>query len=57
MRRAKRNGYEHVVDLDIVSFFDEIPHEGLMEKVRERITDGKSADAHSRMANGGNHGR
>ncbi|MEK3875942.1 group II intron reverse transcriptase/maturase [Paenibacillus sp. FSL M7-0420] len=41
IRRAKRNGYEHVVDLDIVSFFDEIPHEGLMEKVRERITDGK----------------
>lgn len=41
IRRAKRNGYEHVVDLDIVSFFDEIPHEGLMEKVRERMTDGK----------------
>ncbi|WP_440115557.1 group II intron reverse transcriptase/maturase [Paenibacillus sp. QZ-Y1] len=41
IRRAKRNGYEHVVDLDIVSFFDEIPHEGLIEKVRERITDGK----------------
>lgn len=41
IRRAKRNGYEHVVDLDIVSFFDEIPHEGLMEKVQERITDGK----------------
>lgn len=41
IRRAKRSGYEYVVDLDIVSFFDEIPHEGLMEKVRERITDGK----------------
>ncbi|WP_342421450.1 group II intron reverse transcriptase/maturase [Paenibacillus sp. FSL E2-0178] len=41
IRRAKRNGYEYVVDLDIVSFFDEIPHEGLMEKVGERITDGK----------------
>lgn len=41
IRRAKRGGYEYVVDLDIVSFFDEIPHEGLMEKVRERITDGK----------------
>ncbi|KWX89226.1 hypothetical protein AMQ83_01890 [Paenibacillus riograndensis] len=41
IRRAKRNGYEHVVDLDIVSFFDEIPHEGLMKKVQERISDGK----------------
>ena len=30
-----------MVDLDIMSFFDEIPHELLMEKVRERITDGK----------------
>ena len=30
-----------MVDLDIMSFFDEIPHESLMEKVHERITDGK----------------
>ncbi len=41
IRRAKRSGYEYVVDLDIMSFFDEIPHELLMEKVRERITDGR----------------
>ncbi|UJF31954.1 group II intron reverse transcriptase/maturase [Paenibacillus hexagrammi] len=41
IRRAKRGGYDYVVDLDIISFFDEIPHELLMEKVRERITDGK----------------
>lgn len=41
IRRAKRSGYEYVIDLDIMSFFDEIPHELLMEKVHERITDGK----------------
>lgn len=41
IRRARRGGYDYVVDLDIMSFFDEIPHELLMEKVRERITDGK----------------
>lgn len=41
IRRAKRSGHEYVLDLDIVSFFDEIPHELLMEKVRERITDGR----------------
>ncbi len=35
IRRAKRGGYDYVVDLDIMSFFDEIPHEMLMEKVRE----------------------
>jgi group II intron reverse transcriptase/maturase len=41
IRRAKRGGHDYVVDLDIMSFFDEIPHDKLMEKVRERITDGK----------------
>ena len=41
IRRAKRGGYDYVVDLDIMSFFDEIPHELLMEKVHERVTDGK----------------
>jgi RNA-directed DNA polymerase len=41
IRRAKRAGYEYVVDLDIMSFFDEIPHELLMKKVHERITDGR----------------
>ncbi|MBO9608794.1 MAG: group II intron reverse transcriptase/maturase [Paenibacillaceae bacterium] len=41
IRRAKRGGYDYVVDLDIMSFFDEIPHDLLMEKVQERITDGK----------------
>ncbi|WP_217635258.1 group II intron reverse transcriptase/maturase [Paenibacillus sp. yr247] len=41
IRRAKRGGYEYAVDLDIMSFFDEIPHELLMKKVHERITDGK----------------
>jgi group II intron reverse transcriptase/maturase len=41
IRQAKRAGYEHVVDLDIMSFFDEISHDLLMEKVHERITDGR----------------
>jgi group II intron reverse transcriptase/maturase len=41
IRQAKHAGYEHVVDLDIMSFFDEISHDLLMEKVHERITDGR----------------
>lgn len=41
IRRAKHRGHNYVVDLDIMSFFDEIPHDLLMEKVHERITDGK----------------
>jgi RNA-directed DNA polymerase len=41
IRRAKRAGYNYVLDLDIQSFFDEIPHEELMKKVNEKISDGR----------------
>ena len=34
-------GYRHVVDADLKSYFDTIPHERLMERVRERIADGR----------------
>jgi len=34
-------GYGHVVDVDIKSYFDTIPHAGLMARVRERIADGR----------------
>lgn len=34
-------GYEHVVDVDIKGYFDNIPHEDLMELIRERISDGR----------------
>jgi RNA-directed DNA polymerase len=44
IRRAKRAGYEYVVDLDIQSYFDTISHEILMRKVRERIADGRILD-------------
>lgn len=33
------SGYRWVVDVDIKSYFDTIPHEKLMEKVAERISD------------------
>jgi RNA-directed DNA polymerase len=36
-----RGGYEHVVDVDIRGYFDNIPHEALMALVRERISDGR----------------
>jgi RNA-directed DNA polymerase len=41
VRQAKRAGYNYVLDLDIQSFFDEIPHDKLMAMVREKISDGK----------------
>lgn len=34
-------GYTRVVDADLKSYFDTIPHDQLMERVKERISDGK----------------
>jgi RNA-directed DNA polymerase len=36
-----REGYTHVVDADLKSYFDSIPHERLMARVAERISDGR----------------
>ena len=36
-----RRGYTHVVDADFKSFFDSIPHERLLARVAERISDSK----------------
>ena len=35
------NGYTWVVDADLKSYFDTIPHERLMQRIKERIADGK----------------
>ena len=34
-------GYLHIVDADLKSCFDSIPHQGLMERVSEKISDGR----------------
>lgn len=36
-----RQGYTHVVDADLESFFDTIPHAALMRQIEERISDGR----------------
>lgn len=36
-----KDGYTHVVDVDLKSYFDTIPHEPLMGCVRQRIADGR----------------
>ena len=35
-----KDGYTHVVDADLQSYFDTIPHDRLMARVEERVSDG-----------------
>lgn len=39
--RLLKEGYTHVVDADWRSYFDTIPHRPLMERVGERVSDGR----------------
>jgi RNA-directed DNA polymerase len=39
--RLLQAGYTWVVDADLKSYFDSIPHEGLMARVADRISDGR----------------
>jgi RNA-directed DNA polymerase len=39
--RLIKKGFTHVVDADLASYFDTIPHDGLMALVQERISDGR----------------
>jgi RNA-directed DNA polymerase len=36
-----KRGYVHVVDVDLKSYFDTIPHEPLLARLRERVADGR----------------
>ncbi len=55
-----KQGYTHVVDADLKSYFDTIPHERLMALIRRKISDGRSRsylaspeDLYRRRARGG----
>ena len=39
-----KEGFTFVVDADLKSYFDSIPHERLMERVEERLSDGRILD-------------
>ena len=41
MDELLKQGYVHVVDADLKSYFDTIPHDELMKRVGERIADRK----------------
>jgi RNA-directed DNA polymerase len=36
-----KEGYTFVVDADLKSYFDTIPHERMMERIKERVSDGR----------------
>lgn len=40
IRRDLNDGYRYIIDADLKSYFDTIPHEKLIEKVRETVVDG-----------------
>lgn len=39
-----KSGHEYVVDVDLKSYFDTIPHGRLMSRLRERVADGRVLD-------------
>lgn len=44
-----KEGYHYVVDADIKAFFDQLDHKRLMDKVRERVADGRVLDLLEQM--------
>jgi len=42
--RQLKEGHTHVVDADLKSYFDSIPHDKLLTRVEERISDGRILD-------------
>lgn len=41
VEQLMKNGHRYVVDADLKSYFDTIPHERLLDRIREKISDGR----------------
>jgi RNA-directed DNA polymerase len=48
-----KGGHHWVVDADLKSYFDTIPQEGLMERIREKIADGRVMELVEQMLGAG----
>jgi RNA-directed DNA polymerase len=48
-----KSGHHWVVDADLKSYFDTIPQEGLMERIREKIADGRVMELVEQMLGAG----
>ena len=42
--RLIKDGYAHVVDADLAGYFDSIPHDRLVARVEEKVSDGRVLD-------------
>jgi RNA-directed DNA polymerase len=42
--RLIKEGFAHVVDADLAAYFDSIPHDRLMARIEERVSDGRVLD-------------
>ena len=42
--RLIKEGFTHVVDADLAAYFDSIPHDRLMARVEEKVSDGRVLD-------------
>ena len=56
IRKDLMDGYRYVIDADLKSYFDTIPHEKLMEKVREEVVDGSVLEPDRLVSESGGHG-
>ena len=48
-----KGGYHWVVDADLKGYFDSIPQEGLMERIQEKIADGRVLELVEQMLHAG----
>ena len=53
MFELSRQGYRYVVDIDIKGFFDNIPHDLIMESLAAKIADGNILNTIQRLLNSG----